>query len=88
MLVVGGDGTRYVCFGGEDESERSTLTYVSYASPSEDSGTHARRREEALVLRVDDELVGRASLGAGVDFCCMRAMNPGMLSFADGDGCI
>lgn len=86
-LVVGGGGTRYVCLGGEDESERSTLTYVSYASPREDSGTHARRRDDAWTFRVEDELVGRASVVVDAAFCCIRAMKPGMLSFADGVGC-
>ena len=46
-VVLGGGGTRYDCFGGEEESDRSTLTYVSYASPSADSGIQARRSEEA-----------------------------------------
>lgn len=74
MVVVGGGGTRYDCRGGESPSERSTFTYVLRASPNEDSGSHARRREEAALFRasaVEEEDVGR-ELGAG--FCCRRAI--------------
>lgn len=39
------------------------------------------------MLRAEEEEVGRASLGADRDFCCTRAMNPGMLSLAEGEGC-
>ena len=55
------------------------------ASPRDVSGSHARRREAAVLDFdvVDEEDVGRES-GAG--FCCNRAMYPGMLSFADGVG--
>lgn len=72
--------------GGEDASDSSTFTYDSYASPREDSGSHARRIEAALALieEVEDEVRGRNS-PAGV-FCCMRAMKPGMLSFEEGVG--
>ena len=86
VVVVGGGGTRYDCFGGVSPSARSTLTYVSLASPKECSGTQARRREAAVLAFADweEEDVGRES-GAG--FCCRSAMYPGMLSFADGVGC-
>lgn len=86
MLVEGGGGTRYDCLGGDDESERSTLTYVSYASPREDSGIHARSRLGACMLLAEAEVEGRASFGSGGDFCCMRAIKPAMLSFAEGVG--
>ena len=67
-VVVGGGGTRYDCFGGESPSARSTLTYVSRASPRECSGSHARSREAAVFERADveDEEVGRESGGG---FC-------------------
>jgi hypothetical protein len=81
VVVVGGGGTRYDCFGGDDESERSTFTYVSYESPKEDSGSQARSRFEAATLRAELEEVGRASLGGTGAFCCTKAMNPGILSF-------
>ena len=42
-VVVGGKGTSGVCLGGEDASDSSTFRYDSYASPREDSGSHARR---------------------------------------------
>jgi hypothetical protein len=73
MDVTGGSGTRYDCLGGLSPSERSTLTYVFRASPKEDSGSHARRREAAFFdfPEFDDEDVGRDS-GAG--FCWRRAM--------------
>lgn len=67
-------------------SVRSTLTYVSYASPREDSGIHARRYDEELKLFEEAEEVGRGALGSDVGFCWMRAMNPGMLSLAEGVG--
>ena len=86
-VVTGGGGTRYDCFGGAEVSERSTLTYVSYASPREDSGTQASNNEDAWVLRAEDEDVGRASPEEDEDFCCTRAMKPGILSLADGVGC-
>lgn len=63
---------------------------MSYASDgSEDSGTQARRSEEVETSWAEWEDVGRASLVAVVadGFCWMRAMKPGMLSFADGVGC-
>ncbi len=88
MVVVGGGGTRYDCLGGESPSARSTFTYVSRASPRECSGSHARSRDAAVLVFAeveDEEDVGRES-GAG--FCCRRAMYPGILSFADGVGCI
>jgi len=50
---------------------RSTFTYVSYASPSADSGIQARRIVEA------GGVFDTVSAGA---FCCKRAMKPGMLS--------
>lgn len=71
---------------------------MSKASPREDSGTHARRREVDSMLgfaAVDEEERGRSSevvedertaSGGGAGFCWMRAMKPGMLSFADGVG--
>lgn len=69
--------------GGEEESERSTLTYVSYASPSEASGTQARRSDAASVLVVVVRGVDEDVLGA---FCWINAMNPAMLSLEEGDG--
>ena len=83
---VGGGGTRYDCLGGDDESERSTFTYVSYASPRLDSGIQQRSNEDALTLREDEDEVGRASLAERLDLCCMRAMKPGMLSLDEGVG--
>lgn len=73
MVVVGGGGTRYDCFGGASPSARSTFTYVFKASPKEDSGSHAKRREEAALdlAFAESEEVGRES-GAG--FCCSKAM--------------
>lgn len=59
-VVIGGAGTRYDCFGGDDESERSTLTYVSYESPRVDSGTQARRSLFEATDWVDCEEVGRS----------------------------
>jgi hypothetical protein len=72
---------------GEDESERSTLTYASWASPRADSGIHARSSDDAFTLRADDDEVGRASLSVERPFCWTRATKPGMLSLEDGDGC-
>ena len=80
-MVVGGGGTRGVCLGGEEDSVRSTLRYVSSESPREDSGSQARRKEEAL-----EEEVGRSAASAGEDFCCIRAMKPGILSLDEGVG--
>ncbi len=73
MVVVGGGGTRYDCFGGESPSAMSTLTYVSRASPRECSGSQARRREAATFdfADVEEEDVGRESGGG---FCCRRAI--------------
>lgn len=70
MVVVGGGGTRYDCFGGDVLSLRSTFTYVSRASPRECSGSQAKRREEAAreAEVVDEEEVGRAG------FCWRRAI--------------
>jgi hypothetical protein len=71
--VVGGGGTRYDCLGGESPSERSTFTYVFSASPREDSGSQARRREAAALDLADvDEEEGGAESGGG--FCCSRAI--------------
>jgi hypothetical protein len=43
-----------VVLGGEEESERSTFTYVSRASEgSEDSGTQARSKEEDETSEVE-----------------------------------
>lgn len=85
VVVVGGGGTRYDCFGGESPSARSTFTYVFKESPRDDSGSHARSKEAEVLdfafLEEDD--VGRESGGS---FCCNRAMYPGILSFADGVG--
>jgi hypothetical protein len=57
------------------ESLRSTLTYVSRASPRECSGSQARRREAAVLAAaaeaVEEEDVGREE-GAG--FCCRSAI--------------
>lgn len=57
------------------------------ASPSEDSGSQARRYDVARSAfeEVEEAVEGRASV-VGV-FCCMRAMKPGMLSFEAGVGC-
>lgn len=68
MVVVGGGGTRYDCFSGESPSDRSTLTYISRASPRECSGSHASRSDAAVLSLevVEEEDVGRDS-GAG--FC-------------------
>lgn len=52
--------------GGDEESDKSTFTYVSYASPRAVSGSQERRREFAATEDEDD--VGRASLVV-VDFC-------------------
>lgn len=73
MDVTGGGGTRYDCLGGLSPSERSTFTYMFKASPSECSGSHARRRDSAFFdfEDLDEEDVGRES-GAG--FCWRRAM--------------
>jgi hypothetical protein len=85
-VEVGGGGTRYDCLGGESPSDRSTFTYVSRASPRELSGSHASRREAAVLdfeVVEEEEETGRES-GAG--FCWRRAIYPGMLSFAEGLG--
>jgi len=83
---VGGGGTRYDCRGGDDESDRSTLTYVSYASPRFDSGIQARSSDDAFTLRAEEEEVGRASLTVRLDFCWTRATKPGILSLEEGEG--
>lgn len=85
-VVVGGGGTRYDCLGGESPSERSTLTYVSLASPRLDSGSHASRRDAdaAEFELVEVAVVGREPGGS---FCWRRAIYPGMLSFAEGVRC-
>jgi hypothetical protein len=59
--------------GGESPSAKSTLTYMFRASPREDSGSQARRRDAAALdfAEVEEEDVGRES-GAG--FCWRRAM--------------
>lgn len=88
MVVVGGGGTRYDCRGGESPSERSTFTYVFRASPSVDSGSHARRREEAALFRASAVEAEDVGLDPGTDFCCRRAIYPGTLSFAEGVGCM
>ena len=51
----------------------------------ENSGTHASRYEEAEGRDLlEDEDVGRSEeTGA---FCCIKAIKPGMLSFAEGEG--
>ena len=85
-VVVGGGGTRGVCLRGEDDSARSTFVYVSSESPREDSGSQARRKDEALVVLVEDEEVGRSAASVGEDFCWIRAMKPEMLSLDDGVG--
>ena len=69
MVVVGGCGTNGVCLGGDEASERSTFAYVSYASPRDDSGTQARRKDAAFELLVDEEEVGRC-IGSTVDGFC------------------
>lgn len=86
-MVVGGGGTRYDCLGGESPSERSTFTYVFRASPRDDSGSHARSKEAAVLdfASLEEGEVGRESGGG---FCCNKAMYPGILSFADGVGWI
>ena len=58
-----------MCLGGDEASERSTFTYMSYASPRDDSGTQARRKDEALELLVDEEEVGRCVGSVGDGFC-------------------
>ena len=57
------------------------------ASPREDSGTHAKRRSEGdgCFERPEAEDVG---LAPSEGFCWRRAMYPGILSFADGEGCM
>ena len=87
LVVAGGAGTRCVCLGGPSFSARSTLTYVSITWPREDSGTHARRREEDETACVDEDEAELGLLGAvGADFCCSKARKPGMLSFAEALG--
>ena len=86
LVVVGGGGTRGVCLGGEDDSARSTLRYVSRESPRDVSGSQARRKEEALVLLAEEAEVARSNVLVGEGFCWMRAMKPGMLSLDDGVG--
>ena len=56
-------------------------------SPSEDSGSQASRYDVARSAfeEVEEPVEGRASVLG--DFCCMRAMKPGMLSFEEGVGC-
>lgn len=59
-----------------------------YASPREDSGTHASRYEEALGLDVpEEEDWGGSPLLEGAGFCCIRAIKPGILSLDEGVGC-
>jgi len=73
-VVVGGGGTRYVCFGGESPSDKSTFMYMFNASPRECSGSQARRSEAAVLdfaEVVEEEDVGRES---GVGFCCSNAI--------------
>ena len=60
---------------------------MSYASPRDDSGTHARRNEAAFELLDEEGDVGRCSESVTDGFCCMRAMKPGILSLDDGVGC-
>lgn len=67
--VVGRGGTRYDCLGGDEASLRSTLTYVSYASPNEASGTQASRREEASRFLDDEPDDMRTSSVVVADFC-------------------
>ena len=84
-VVVCGGGTKYDCVGCASESLRSTLTYVSYASPRALSGTQARRSEDGRMVFVEDsEDLGLSSVVG--PFCWMRAMKPARLSFADGVG--
>ena len=85
VVTVGGGGTRYDCFGGDSASDRSTLTYTLAESPSDDSGTQARRRSDEAGDGGSWEScdVGRPFLEG---FCCSRAMYPGMLSLAEGVG--
>ena len=87
-VVVGGRGTSGVCLGGEDASDKSTLVYASNTSPSEFSGTQAKRNEEALTDALDEEEVGRSPGAVAVGFCCTSAMKPAILSFEDGVGCM
>ena len=87
-VVVGGNGTSGVCLGGEEASDKSTLVYASNASPSEFSGTQAKRNEDALMDAFEEEEVGRSPGAVGVGFCCTSAINPAILSFEDGVGCI
>ena len=87
MVVVGGGGTRYDCLGGLEESERSTLMYASYASPSEFSGTQVSRREDDGTVSVGREEDDAGLCAAAGLFCCTSATKPGMLSLAEGEGC-
>lgn len=66
---MGGWGTRNVCRGGEEDSERSTLTYASYASPNDASGSQAKRYEDALIVFEDDEDEGRSCWSVADGFC-------------------
>lgn len=72
--------------GGELASDKSTLTYTSLASPRLDSGNQASRRDADAA---EFELVEVAVAGRepGRVFCWRRAMNPGILSFAEAVGC-
>lgn len=56
-----------------------------YASPREDSGTHARRNDEAFAAAEPEE-VGRGEVLVVAGFCWIRAIKPAMLSFAEGVG--
>jgi hypothetical protein len=75
-----------VVWGGEEVSDKSTLTYASRESPREDSGTQARRSLSEAIEFADCEEVGLSSMEPAADFCWMRATKPGMLDFAEGDG--
>lgn len=60
--------------GGESPSERSTFTYIFSASPREDSGSQARRREAAALDFADVEEEEEEGRESGGGFCCSRAI--------------
>lgn len=88
VVTTGGRGTRSVLPGAESWSVEasSTLSYASAASPILLSGVHANNKSELVRER---ELLGRGEVVAleSSGFCCSKAMYPGRLSRALGEGC-